>query len=120
MPLTLGSLACPLYPGTLRAGALFAQARSSRLSSGPFLSRNIMLRGLILRFLHQGRNSLRSDRARGIACGRWSACGGPDSASRLNLELGVDAERRESPLFQMQQQGAGTDQRVLGRATVQW
>ena len=39
---------------------------------------------------------------------------------KLNLQLGVDAERRESPLFQMQEQGTGTDQRVLGRATVQW
>ena len=39
---------------------------------------------------------------------------------KLNLQLGVDAERRESPLFQMQEQEAATDQRVLGRATVQW
>ena len=39
---------------------------------------------------------------------------------KLNLELGIDAERRESPLFQMQEQGAGSDQRVLGRASVQW
>ena len=39
---------------------------------------------------------------------------------KLNLQLGVDAERRESPLFQMQEQSGGTDQRVLGRATVQW
>ena len=39
---------------------------------------------------------------------------------KLNLELGIDAERRESPLFQMQEQGGGTDQRVLGRATVEW
>ena len=39
---------------------------------------------------------------------------------RLNLQIGVDAERRESSLVQMQEQGAGTDQRVLGRATMQW
>ena len=39
---------------------------------------------------------------------------------RVNLQIGVDAERRESALVQMQEQGAGTDQRVLGRATVQW
>ena len=39
---------------------------------------------------------------------------------RLNLQIGVDAERRESALVQMQEPGAGTDQRVLGRATVQW
>ena len=39
---------------------------------------------------------------------------------RLNLQLGVDAEHRESPLFQMREQSGGTDQRVLGRATVQW
>ena len=40
--------------------------------------------------------------------------------SKLNLELGIDAERRESALFQMQEQGGGSDQRVLGRATVEW
>ena len=39
---------------------------------------------------------------------------------KLNLELGIDAERRESPLFRMHEQGTGSDQRVLGRATVQW
>ena len=39
---------------------------------------------------------------------------------RLNLELGIDAERRKSPVFHLQEQSGGTDQRVLGRATVQW
>ena len=39
---------------------------------------------------------------------------------KLNLQLSVDAKRRESPLFQMQEQGAGSDQRVLGSASVQW
>ncbi len=39
---------------------------------------------------------------------------------RLNLELGIDAERRESPVFHLQEGSAGTDQRVLGRATVHW
>ena len=39
---------------------------------------------------------------------------------KLNLELGIDAERRESPIFHRQEQAGGTDQRVLGRATVQW
>ena len=39
---------------------------------------------------------------------------------RLNLQLGVDAERRESPIFHLQEQSGGTDQRVLGHATVQW
>ena len=39
---------------------------------------------------------------------------------RLNLQLGVDAERRESPIFHLQEQSRSTDQRVLGRATVQW
>ena len=39
---------------------------------------------------------------------------------RLDLELGIDAERRESPVFHLQEQSEGTDQRVLGRATVQW
>ena len=35
---------------------------------------------------------------------------------RLNLQLGIDAERRESPIFHLQEQSGGTDQRVLGRA----
>ena len=39
---------------------------------------------------------------------------------RLNLELGIDAERRQSRVFHLQEQSGGTDQRVLGRATVQW
>ena len=39
---------------------------------------------------------------------------------RLNLQVGVNAERRESPVFQMQEQGTRSDQRVLARATVQW
>ena len=38
----------------------------------------------------------------------------------LNLQLGVDAERRENPIFHLQEQSGGTDQRVLGHATVQW
>ena len=39
---------------------------------------------------------------------------------KLNLELGIDAERRESPVFHLQEGAGGTDQRVLGRATMQW
>ena len=39
---------------------------------------------------------------------------------RMNLQLGLEAERRESPVFHLQEGSAGTDQRVLGRATVQW
>ena len=39
---------------------------------------------------------------------------------RLNLQLGIDAERRESPVFHLQEGSEGTDQRVIGRATVQW
>ena len=39
---------------------------------------------------------------------------------RLNLQLGVDAERRESPIFHLQEQSGGADQRILGHATVQW
>ena len=42
------------------------------------------------------------------------------AAAAPGAELGIDAERRESPLFQMQEHGEGTDQRVLGRATVEW
>ena len=39
----------------------------------------------------------------------------------LNLQLGIDAERRKSPVFHHLQEGSrGTDQRVLGRATVHW
>ena len=40
--------------------------------------------------------------------------------SKLDLELGIEAERRENPLFHSQEASGGTDQRVLGCATVQW
>ena len=40
---------------------------------------------------------------------------------RLNLELGIDAERRESPVFQqLQHERAGADQRVIGHASLSW
>ena len=39
---------------------------------------------------------------------------------RLNLQLGIDAERRSSPVFHLRETAGGTDQRVLGHATVQW
>ena len=39
--------------------------------------------------------------------------------SKLDLELGIEAERRENPLFHSQEASGGTDQRVRGRATVQ-
>ena len=39
---------------------------------------------------------------------------------RLNLQLGIDAERRESPMFHRQEGSRGADQRVLGHASVQW
>ena len=39
---------------------------------------------------------------------------------RLNVQLGIDAERRESPMLHLQEESGDTDQRVLGRATVQW
>ena len=39
---------------------------------------------------------------------------------KLNLQLGIDAERRESPVFHLQEGSTGTDPRVVGRATVQW
>ena len=38
----------------------------------------------------------------------------------LNLQLGIDAERRESPLLHGLEGPQRTDQRLLGRATVQW
>ena len=40
--------------------------------------------------------------------------------SGLNLELGIDAERHESPVSHLQKGSGGADQRVLGRATIQW
>jgi len=39
---------------------------------------------------------------------------------RMNLQLGIDAERRESPVFHRQEGSRGADQRVLGHARVQW
>ena len=41
--------------------------------------------------------------------------------SRLNLELGIDAERRESPVFHhLQDKRASADQRVIGQARLGW
>ena len=39
---------------------------------------------------------------------------------RVNLQLGIDADQRKSPAFQLQEGATATEQRVLGRATVQW
>ena len=39
---------------------------------------------------------------------------------RLNLQLGIDAEPRESPVFHLPEGSGSIDQRVLGHATVQW
>ena len=38
---------------------------------------------------------------------------------RLNLELDVDAERRETPIFRRQEQAGGTDHRVLRQVIMQ-
>ena len=41
-------------------------------------------------------------------------------ASKLKLEIGIDAERRQIPAFLLQDGAGSSDQRVLGRATVEW
>ena len=38
----------------------------------------------------------------------------------LDVELGVDAERRETPIFQNPKGADETQNRILGRATVRW
>ena len=38
----------------------------------------------------------------------------------LDVELGVDAERRETPIFQNPEDADETQNRILGRATVRW
>ena len=38
----------------------------------------------------------------------------------LEVELGVDAERRETPIFQNPEGADETQNRILGRATVRW
>ena len=39
---------------------------------------------------------------------------------RLDVELGVDAERRETPVYGNAESGADAHNRVLGRTTVSW
>ena len=39
---------------------------------------------------------------------------------RLRLQLGVDAERRVSPVFEMREGAGAAEQRVLGTASMQW
>ena len=50
----------------------------------------------------------------------WRRGGSVIELRNLNPQLGIDAERRESPIFHMHEQSGRTDQRVLGHATVQW
>ncbi|MCY4638656.1 MAG: hypothetical protein OXG04_29845, partial [Acidobacteria bacterium] len=38
----------------------------------------------------------------------------------VNLQFGVDAERRVSPVFEMRPGGRSTDQRVVSRASLSW
>ena len=40
-------------------------------------------------------------------------------ASKLKLEIGIDAERRQIPAFLLQDGPGNSDQRVLGRATIE-
>ena len=39
---------------------------------------------------------------------------------RVNLQLGIDAERRQNPVFGTRDAAGTADQRVLGTASVQW
>ena len=41
-------------------------------------------------------------------------------ASELKLQIGIEAEQREIPTLLLQAGGAARDQRVLGRAAVEW
>lgn len=38
----------------------------------------------------------------------------------LRLQLGVEAERRESPVIGLQGRGGATDDRLLGQARIEW
>ena len=39
---------------------------------------------------------------------------------RWNLQVGVDAERRQTPVSHPLERSQGAEQRVIGRASVQW
>ena len=41
-------------------------------------------------------------------------------ASELQLQIGIEAEQRHVPAFLLQDASDGRDQRVLGRATIEW
>ena len=41
-------------------------------------------------------------------------------ASELQLQIGIEAEQRQVPAFLLQDASDGRDQRVLGRATIEW
>ena len=51
---------------------------------------------------------------------RLGNTGSRSTKGRLNLKLGVDEHRRKSSLFSTGAGGGSTDQRVLGRTTMQW
>ena len=38
----------------------------------------------------------------------------------LRLQLGIEAGRRQNPVFGLHGEAGGTDQRVLGQATIEW
>ena len=40
--------------------------------------------------------------------------------TELKLQIGIEAEQRQVPAFLLQDGAGGRDQRVLGRATVEW
>ena len=41
-------------------------------------------------------------------------------ANELKLQIGIDAEQRHIPSFLLQDGAGSRDQRVLGRATIEW
>ena len=41
-------------------------------------------------------------------------------ANELQLQIGIEAEQRHVPAFLLQDASDGRDQRVLGRATIEW
>ena len=41
-------------------------------------------------------------------------------ATAVKLQIGIEAEQRQVPAFLLQDGGGSRDQRVLGRATVEW
>ena len=128
-PLGLTARVAPAWGGDAMSGAeaLWAQETMGGISgmNNPLLASGTGLESEIGYGLPIGRRFVGTPRA-GIRTSEY----GQDyrlgysmevlEGNELQLRIGTEAEQRHVPTFLLQDAGDGRDQRVLGRATVEW